>query len=63
MTQRYVPNEMIRALKKSLTLLEDAMENHIYDASNGEKPAPDCKFNAHCEKLRRMVGKYERVSK
>lgn len=33
-------------LKRARNLIAEAMETHIYDKANGEKPAPDCEYAA-----------------
>lgn len=34
------------AIGRARDLIAEAMENHIYDADNGEKPEPDCGYQA-----------------
>ncbi len=46
---------LVAALRRSADLLEDAMEHHIYDEANGEKPAPDCAYTAHVAELRALI--------
>lgn len=47
-----VVNFTLRALQLAERALKEAMDVHIYDADNGEKPEPGCQYVEALEELR-----------
>lgn len=43
--------QVIDALENALFLLQDTMENHIYDSSMGEEPDEDCDYLQGCKQI------------